>query len=253
MGYAPCVPSVELDATLWSFLNELLARTGVTWQRLLLSWARVLPLVLLVPAFGSRLMPAPARAVFGVGLAIVLLPAVPEVAVSSSAWVLQFVREVVRGLPIALASAAMMWAAMMAGGLIDDLRGAGQHQSSILPDAKTPLAAFLGLFSIVAFLQLGGVSSAARALANDTGPVLLRAVADVVYAIDIAFALVAPLLCVSVVWEVASAMVARAASPAYVQSLLSSLRSLVLLGGFGLVMPRVFELLVAIMGARVGS
>lgn len=252
MGYAPLVPSVNVEATVWSFLSEMLAQTGVTWQRLLLSWARVLPLVLLVPAFGSRLMPAPARAVFGVGLAIVLLPTVSEVPASSGAWVFQFVREVTRGLPIGLASAAMIWAAMMAGGLVDDLRGAGQHQSSILPDAKTPLAAFLGLFSILAFLQLGGVSSAARALANDTGPVLLRAVADVVYSIDIAFALVAPLLSVSVVWEVTSAMVARAASPAYVQSMLSGLRSLVVLGGFGLVMPALLELLVSVMGARIG-
>ncbi len=251
MGYALRMPSLPADDALWPLVNGLLTRTGVHWQQLLLSWARVLPLVLIVPAFGSRLMPAPARAVFGVGLAFVLLPAMPEVPTSTQAWMVRFVGELVRGLPIALSSAAMIWASMMAGGVTDDLRGAGQHQSSIMPDAKTPLAAFLGLFAIIAFLQLGGVQSAMLALANDTRPVLLRAVSDLVYAIDIAFALVAPPVCVSVVWEVASAMVARAASPAYVQTLLAPLRSLVLLAGLVLVMPRLFEVLVQVVGARV--
>lgn len=250
MSYAPLVPA---DDAMWPLLSGLLAHTGIEWQKLLLAWARVLPLVLVVPAFGSRLMPAPARAVFGIGLSLLVLPALPAPETMSGTWPLSFVQELFRGLPIALTSAAMIWAAMMAGGMTDDLRGASQHQSMLLPDAKTPLAAFLGLFAIIAFLQLGGVAGALAALANDEPRLLLRAVSDLVHAIEIAFALVAPLVCVSVVWEVTSAMIARAASPAYVQTMLSPLRSLVLLGGFALVLPALFELLMEVVGARVGG
>jgi type III secretory pathway component EscT len=241
---------VSSEQALWSLLTTLLTGMGVSLPHVLLAWGRVLPLVLIVPAFGSRLMPAPARAVFGLGLAILLLPAMPQVSASRAAWFVQFVRELARGLPIGLTSAAMIWAAMMAGGMTDDLRGAGQHQNSILPDAKTPTAAFLGLFAVLAFLQLGGVSSAVAALANESGPLLLRAVSDLVHSINIAFSLVAPLVCVSVIGEVSSALIARAASPAYVQSLLSPLRSVLLLGGLALMSSPLLDLVAQVVGGR---
>src|SRR5690606_18573351 len=121
-----------------------------------------------------------------------------------------------------------------------------------LPDAKTPLAAFLGLFAVLSFLQLGGVSSAVAALAQaPSSSLLLRACGDLVHAINIAFALAAPLLCVSVVWEIASAMIARAASPAHVQAMLAPMRSVVVLGALALALPPLFELFVQVVAARV--
>ncbi len=235
-------------------LSQLLAQLGLSWQQLLLAWARVLPLVTLVPVFGSRLMPAPARAVFGFGLAVLLVPAVVRHVPSGGELVLGFARELFRGLPVALATGGLLWAAMMAGGLIDDLRGASPQQSIVLPDARTPLSTLLGLFATCAFLELGGVESAVMSLVNepDGASPLLGAVRELVAALHITFALCAPLLCVSAVWEVASALIARAASPAHVESLLAPLRSLVILGAFALVLPACFELLRRVIAARAG-
>lgn len=246
------------NAGLWKLLAEMLQQLGVSWQHLLLAWARVLPLVTIVPAFGSRLMPAPARAVFGLGLALLLLPSVTaRVALSDvtlPSWVLGVVRELAAGLPIALATGGLLWAAMMAGGLVDDLRGASQQQSLVLSDARTPLGALLGLFATWAFLELGGVESALAALlAPPSGAPLLGAVRDLVSALHVTFALSAPIVCVSVVWEVAGALVARAASPAHVQSLLAPLRALVVLGGLAVVLPAVFELLLRVLAARFAA
>lgn len=245
---------LSANGALWGVLSELLQRAGVTWQQLLFAWARVLPLVTIVPAFGSRLMPAPARAVFGVGLAALLTPAVVFHVPERADLVIGFVRELFRGLPIALATGALLWAAMMAGGLIDDLRGASQQQSTVLQDARTPLSGLTGLFATGAFLELGGVESAVASLVSEpvAGPALLGAVRELVGALHITFALCAPILCVSVVWEVASALIARAASPAHVQSLLAPLRAVVVLGAFAVVLPAFFELLRRVLAARVG-
>lgn len=243
---------------LWKLLAEMLQQLGVSWQHLLLAWARVLPLVTIVPAFGSRLMPAPARAVFGLGVALLLLPTVTaRVALdeaAGSAWVLGVVRELAAGLPIALATGGLLWAAMMAGGLVDDLRGASQQQSLVLSDARTPLGALLGLFATWAFLELGGVESALGALlAAPSHDPLLGAASDLVSALQITFALCAPVVCISVVWEATGALIARAASPAHVQSLLAPLRALVVLGGLAVVLPAVFELLLRVLAARIAT
>jgi type III secretory pathway component EscT len=247
------VGDLTSSTSVWGVLSELTSRLGVSWQQVLLAWARVLPLVTIVPAFGSRLMPAPARAVFGLGLAALLMPAVAYRVPTRADLVFGFARELFRGLPVALATGALLWAAMMAGGLIDDLRGASQQQSNILPDARTPLSALLGLFATCAFLELGGVESATASLVNDSGVAhpLVGAVRELVGALHITFALCAPILCVSVVWEVASALIARAASPAHVQSLLAPLRALVVLGAFAVVLPAFFELLQRVLATHV--
>lgn len=250
--YTPAVAHLESSNSLWGVLSQLLAQLGLSWQQALLAWARILPLVTIVPAFGSRLMPAPARAIFGLGLAFLLLPTVSHLMPARADLPLGFLRELFRGLPIALASGALLWAAMMAGGLIDDLRGASQQQSNVFPDARTPLSTLLGLFATAAFLELGGVESAVSSLVNDSNDAhpLLGAVRELVGALHITFALCAPILCVSVVWEVASALIARAASPAHVQSLLAPLRALVVLGAFAVVLPALLELLQRIIVAR---
>lgn len=241
------------SGSLWTVLSEALSRFGVSWQQVLLAWARIAPLVIMVPAFGSRLMPGPARAVFGLGLAVILMPSVVYHIPSRGDVVFGFVHELARGLPVALASAALLWAAMMAGGLIDDLRGASPLQSSIFPDADTPLSGLVGAFATCAFLELGGVESAVSSLVNEpaAGNPLLGAVRELVGALHITFALCAPLLCISVALEVSSALIARAAAPAHLQALLAPLRSLVVLGAFVVVMPALFELLRMIFAARL--
>lgn len=244
--------SLPSDAALWSLVMHALERLGVSWQQLLLAWGRVLPFVTIVPAFGSRLMPAPARAVFGIGLAALLAPAVAQqVSTAGQTHLLfGFIGELLRGLPVALSAGGLIWAATMAGGLVDDLRGASQQQSLVFQDARTPLATFVGLFAITGFLQLGGVEATLGLLTHRGGDASLpRAVHDLVQALRVAFALAAPVLCVSVVWEVSGALIARAASPAHIQALLAPLRAVVVLGAFILVLPAFFELLVTLLRA----
>jgi type III secretory pathway component EscT len=66
--------------------------------------------------------------------------------------------------------------------------------------------------------------------------------------IEVAVAIAAPIVVVSVVVEVGSALVARAAAPAFVQPLLAPLRSVAILAVLAVVFERVVELLVVVAG-----
>jgi hypothetical protein len=59
----------------------------------------------------------------------------------------------------------------------------------------------------------------------------------------VALAIAAPVLAASIVVELASALIARAATPAFIQPLLAPLRSLVLLAVAALALDRMVELL----------
>jgi hypothetical protein len=61
--------------------------------------------------------------------------------------------------------------------------------------------------------------------------------------IEVAFAIAAPLAVASVLLEAASALIARAASPAFVGPVLAPLKSVALLGVLALVFERIAELL----------
>lgn len=223
-----------------------------------LAWARVLPTMLIVPAFGATLLPGAARAVLGLAFAVVLIPSVAlETAAlggvaSGGQLGLRFVLEGLRGLPIALSTAALLWAAMMAGGLIDDLRGATQQSSSVFADAPTGLGTLLGLFVAMAFLNLGGASRVVEALTqapNLDHPLLLRTVHDLVRAVEVALALAAPVLGAVVVWEVTGALITRAASPAHTLPMLAPLRSLVILGVLAFSLDGMLALLTRLLAA----
>jgi flagellar biosynthesis protein FliR len=223
-----------LEVTAWSQLFEAV---GIDWQVWARAWARVLPSVLLIPAFGAQFLPAPARAVLGLGLAGLLVPALSETATHEPLAV-TWLGEFLRGVPVALIAATALWATAMAGGLFDDLRGSGQSQVSLLPEAATPVATLLALFACAAFLKLGGVEALVEGLmANEPGAgrVWARTAEQIVGGIHVAFALAAPFLVASVVFDVAGALIARAASPAAIQSLLSPLRALALLASLALV------------------
>jgi type III secretory pathway component EscT len=213
-------------------LVEFLRERGVTLVPWGLAWARVLPLVLIVPAFGARVLPAQARIVLGLALSLTLVaPLSQQPELGGGMFAVRFALEMLRGLPIALSVSALLWAAMMAGGVMDDLRGAQASGSSVFADAPTPIATLLGLFVAAAFIRLGGAASAVEALAtvpSDTN-MMLAAVRDIVAAVEIALALAAPVLVAVVVFEVAGALVARAASPAHIRPMLDPLRSLLIL------------------------
>lgn len=218
-------------------------------QGLGLAWARFAPTLAIVPAFGLRALPAPARGVLGVALAAGIYPALaPIVAERASApWVLLALEQIVLGVPVALAAAVPLWAATMAGGLVDSLRGAqeGAGVAVVEGSRASPLGVLLSLLASVVFLSTGGPARVAASLATTTldGHPLLAAARTLVAGIGLAVAIGAPLLAAAIVLEIAFALIARAASPAQVHALLAPVRALGLLAIVAIVLERLAALL----------
>jgi type III secretory pathway component EscT len=235
-------------------LTEAFDAAGIDLSRLGLAWARVSPTVTIVPAFGLRALPAPARAVMGLALAAVIVPAVPPLAAEGAgSWLLRALEQMALGLPVAVAAAVPLWAATMAGGVADALRNANDQRTvAVVEGPATPLGVPLSLLASAIFLATGGPARVLEALA--TRPIgvhpLLAAANDVTQGIALAVAIGGPLLAAAVVIEVGAALVARAASPAQVHLLLAPLRALAVLAVMGIVLERVGAVLaVAVEGA----
>ena len=230
---------------------QLLEARGVDLATWALGWARVMPFVTLVPAFGARLLPPVGRVVLGLTLGLLIAPALPAVHAAGNAWPLQLLLEALRGLPVALGSSALLWAASMAGGLGDELRGGGQLSRIPMLEANTSaLGALFGLFAALGFLRLGGVTTALEHLIStpdDLGHGTLAAVSDLVGSIEIALSLAAPLLGLVIVVEVAGALIARAASPAHIRALLAPIRAFAVLFGLAVALEGMFRWLLELL------
>jgi type III secretory pathway component EscT len=232
-----------------------LARGGVDVAGLGRAWARAMPSITLVPAFGLRALPAPSRALLGLAFAACVAPGLaPQTApigdTRELGWTL--VVEVARGLPIAIAAAVPLWAATMAGGVADALRGAADGPSLATVEGRpTQTGALFSLLACALFLGGGGPArvAAALAVAPPAAHPVLAATADLTQGIALAVALGGPLLAAGTIAELASALVARAAAPAQVQALLSPLKAL----GMLLVMALVFERIAAVLARAVAS
>lgn len=222
---------------------------GVDIEALGLAWARATPAVVLVPAFGLRALPTGGRVVIALALAAATYPAVAATAAAPEGvpWALAAVLEVMRGLPVAIAAAVPLWAATMAGGLVDGLRGAQQEgaQVPVVEGRATPLGVAFSLLASSIFLATGGPARVALALA--TQPLVAHPVATaalhVASGITVAVAIGAPLLASAIVLEIAGALVARASSPAQVHAIFAPMRALALLAILGIVFDRVSALL----------
>jgi type III secretory pathway component EscT len=215
-----------------------------------LGWARVMPTVTLVPAFGLRALPTPARGVLGLALAASIYPAVMPVVAAGrgTPWLVLALEQMVLGLPVALAAAIPLWAATMAGGLVDVLRGSPEGPGLAPVEGKaSSFGVLLSLFASVVFLATGGAARAAGALAHYElpGHPLLLAAHDVVAGVGLAVAIGGPLLAAAVVLELAFALIARAASPSQVHALLAPLRALGLLAIVAIVLERLAALVAA--------
>lgn len=211
-----------------------------------LAWARVSPALTLVPAFGLTGLPAQSRAALGLALAVSIAPALTPVSVSAPFGV-SLLLEAARGLPVALAAAGVLWAAGMAGGLADNLRGARETQALPLVDSETtPLGALLSILVALVFLEGGGAARVVAALATDrelSHGTLWQVASGLTHAIELALAVAAPIVAVSIVVELSNALLARAATPAAVSSMLAPLRSIVILVAFALLFERMATLL----------
>lgn len=208
-----------------------------------LAWARVAPAIALVPAFGLRALPGPARAALALCMAAVIAPALKPLGESDGPWPLRLLVEAAHGLPIAIAAAIPLWAATMVGGVIDSLRGANEQLSAPLVEGRpTPLGVVFSLTAGLIFLATGGPARLASALSAplfDIADPLSRAAHDLAAGISIAIALAAPLIAASLIIEIAGALIARAASPAQLHALLAPIRSLALLAMTALLFERI--------------
>lgn len=243
-----------LPNDLTQVLSAVLGDSSTGWSRWGLAWARVSPLLLIVPAFGLRAVPPPMRIALGLSLGLAVAPAI-EPSLPQGPWAAQLAAEFVRGLPVAIVAAISLWVATMAGGLVDDLRGSRQTAPlPIVEPSSTPFGALLTLLVAIAFLQGGGAAQAVAAL-RSAEPVHLDAAVTLVRTlaagVGVAAAVAAPLVAVSIVIEVASALIARAASPAFLQPTLAPLRSMAILAAATLLLERMAEFIVLLPHASV--
>ena len=229
------------------------AAEGIDLTALGLAWARVLPIVTLVPAFGLRALPLGGRAVIGLALAAGIAPGVGLRYMGNAGHAAGVVEELTRGLGIAIAAAVPLWAATMAGGVIDALRaapGAGSGASApTVEGSPTPLGVPLSLLASAIFLAGGGAARVVAVVARPevgASPVL-SAAHDLAAGITLAVALGAPVLAASIVVEIGAALVARASSPAQVHVLLAPLRALVALVLLAVGIDRIAEALALAM------
>lgn len=225
-------------------------------QGLGLAWARFGPTLAIVPAFGLKALPTPARGILGLALAAGVYPALTPILVerAGTPWFVLALEQIVLGIPVALAAAIPLWAATMAGGLVDALRGTqdGSGLAVVEGSRATPIAILLSLLASVVFLATGGPARVAASLAATTTlgeHPLLAASHALVAGIGLAVAIGAPLLAAAVVLEIAFALIARAASPSQVHALLAPLRALGLLAIVAIVIERLADVIaIAVRG-----
>ena len=235
--------------SLVALVEQALRARGVDSARLGMAWARAMPVVTIVPAFGLKALPTIARGVLGLTLAAAIFPALPAISPWGSAWV-GLLEQVAAGVPVAVAAAVPLWAATMAGGVADALRGMSDTSAApTVEGSATPTGVVLSLLACALFFATGGPARVATALILSPGDLhpVLRASEDIAHGITIAVALGAPLLAASVVVEVAGALIARAATPAQLHLLLAPLRALALLGVLAIVFTRMSEALAAVV------
>ena len=229
----------------------MLAGWGVDLRGWALAWARVAPALTLLPAFGLNALPAQTRAALGLALAVGIAPSLRPAELAAP-FGLALLLEAARGLPVALAAAGALWAAGMTGGLADNLRGARESQAlPVVDEDSSPLGALLQLLVALIFLEGGGAARVASALSSDTtlslshGKLWLVAL-GLTHAVELALAVAAPVVAVSIVLELANALIARSATPAHVVALLAPLRSILILVCFALLFERMASLLASV-------
>ncbi len=233
----------------FDFLSTWASREQLNLLALARGTARSLPAVLIVPAFGARVLPVAARVTLALGLGWLMAPLLTATGAEERLgvyWLLA--QDLALGLPTAIASAALLWAATDAGALVSDLRGGSSTRFTLLQSDSPALGGLFGLLAAASFLALGGperLVSALGSLEPGNGVSLLRGAAvQLVAAIQMAVGLGAPMLVAAAVWEICGGLIARAAAPAFIQPALAPLRALVVLA----VLALAGEGLVRVMG-----
>jgi flagellar biosynthetic protein FliR len=228
-----------------ALLRELDAGRGtlVGWA---IAWARVLPALFVVPAFGLGLLPASLRVAMALAFAVGIAPALHPTDVELTApWPAVLVAEALRGVPIALTAAVALWVASFAGGVVDRSGRATRLAVIDGPGAQlTPLSTLFGLLAAVVFLSNG---SAARLVArlSEAGPftssALGRAAFDVATGIGLGASIGVPVLIAALALDVAVGIVARERSALSFEALYPPLRTAVVLIATAALLDRMLE------------
>lgn len=212
----------------------------------LLGAARVMPSVIIVPAFGLRAVPAGARLALALTLGVCVSPALADS--DAVPFGLAVTLQALRGMPTALAAAAALWAASMAGGLIDELsHGRERAHVPIAPAGGGVASTLFAMVAALAFLETGGPSRIVAALtrqAETVGGLLTQVVRDLLSGVQVAVAVAVPFLVASVFFDVVTNLIARTAQGTSLQSLWAPLRALFFLLLLGAMLDRVLALIV---------
>lgn len=152
-------------------MSATLQPFAVPFGLLVVGAARTIPLVWSVPVFGGPAFPWQLRLAFGAGMAWLSWPllagrGMPE---TVGAWIMLVTREILVGVVMGFACAAVFRAAEAAGGLMDVARG-GMVVSIPGPGAEegtsTPVGVLLLLLACTIFCQIDGLGHVAVALAR---------------------------------------------------------------------------------------
>lgn len=193
--------------------------------------ARVLPVVMLAPVVGGAMVSRRLRAAIALMIVLLLWPAVEPAGAVPADWgsyVGLLVKEAFIGLTLALMIVVLFQALIVAGSVIDVLRGS--TLASVLDPAMPPrrsiVAGLLLQLAIVVFLTIGGLHVLIEALAMSVramppfepapaslvGPASMAAAVGLVATmLSAALQLAAPVLIVAVLADVALALAGRVA------------------------------------------
>ena len=143
--------------------------------------ARTVPLAWFVPAFGGASVPAQLRLAFGLGLAVLCLPALGAQMPTAQTWwwFVLGLREAMVGVTMGFVCSCMFRAAEAAGQTIDILRGQslGEVLSPTGENRTSPFGALYLLFAVVVFFEIGGLGVVATAPPGGLGEAIVH-VAD---------------------------------------------------------------------------
>lgn len=236
-------------------LSFVLRERGVDLGALGIAWARALPTVVAVPAFGLRALPLPLRAILGATLAVAVFPAMVPLAASRAdePWIFAAFEQVVAGVPIAIATAVPLWAATMAGGAIDTVRGTDTRRDfPVVERGATEIGVFFSLLASAIFLATGGPSRVASALvtAHLGASPLVGAAHDLAAGIGASVAIAMPILAAAIVLDAGVALTTRAAAPAPAAALVAPAKSLGLLVILALVLDRLARVIAVSLAAH---
>jgi len=241
-----------MQDSLLETLTRLLERGGFDLAAWGLAFARVLPVLVVVPAFGLRALSAPMRAAAALVLSAVIVPAIRPAGAMALPWPPLLLFELTRGVLVAVAAAVPLWSATMAGGIVDALRGAQEQVDAPTVEGRpSPLGTLFALLAATIFLSTGGPARLVGILASPPPSLengIARAAANLAAGMGIATAIAAPLIAASLILELAGALVARAASPAHLSTMLAPVRSLALLALTAIFLDRIAAFLALVPG-----